>query len=90
METIIAALISAAAAILVCVITSSAQQKKTEALIEYKLNTLTERVDKHNHLVERMYRIEEKAAVYEEKIQVANHRIEDLEKHTGCHNQCEI
>ena len=90
METIVAALISATAAIVVCVITNRSQQKKTEALIEYKLDTLTERVDKHNNLVERMYHIEEVAAVYEEKMSVANHRIEDLEKHTGCHSQCGV
>lgn len=80
METIIAALISAAAAICVSAITGNAQRKKTEALIEYKLDILTDRVNKHNNLVERTYRLEEMTAVQEEKLKVANHRLDDLEK----------
>ena len=48
--------------------------------MEYKLDELAKRVDKHNHLVERTYRLEETAILQEEKIKVANHRIEDLER----------
>lgn len=80
METILSSLISAAAAIVVCVVTQAAQARKTQALIEYKLQALTERVDKHNNLIERTYRLEERTEIQEEKIRVANHRIEDLEK----------
>ena len=83
-DTIIAALIAAAATLLVCLITNHAQQKKTEALLAYKLDALTKQVEKHNGLVDRMYRIEETASVYEEKMKVVNHRIKDLEHHTGC------
>lgn len=42
-------------------------------LTNYRLQKLEEKVDKHNHVVERMY-------VMEEKMKVANHRIEDLER----------
>lgn len=83
-ETIIAALISAGAATLVCFVNNIFQQRKTEALLTYKLDELTKRVDKHNGLVERTYRLEEKASVFDEKMRVANHRIADLEEHTGC------
>lgn len=83
-ETIIAALISAGAATLVCFVNNIFQQRKTEALLTYKMDELTKRVDKHNGLVERTYRLEEQASVFDEKMKVANHRIADLEEHTGC------
>lgn len=44
-----------------------------------KLDELSKRVDKHNNVVERTYRLEEQQAVANEKIRTANHRIEDLE-----------
>lgn len=53
---------------------------KTKALLAYRLERLEERVNKHNHLVERTYRIEEEQEIIKEKIKVANHRIDDLEK----------
>ena len=80
METIISGVISAIAAIVVCVINQTTQARKTEALISYKLDELTKRVDKHNNVIERTYKLEELTAVQEEQIRVANHRIEDLER----------
>ena len=52
---------------------------KTQALVTYRLQQLEEKVNKHNNLVERMYKMEEKQMVMEEQIKVANHRILDLE-----------
>lgn len=49
-------------------------------LTTYRLEQLELKVDKHNHLIERTYKIEEHLAIIDEKINVANHRIEDLEK----------
>ena len=80
METIISACISAGVTLLVCVITNRGQQEKTRALLEYKMEELTKRVDKHNNVIERTYRLEEAAKINEEKIKVANHRIEDVER----------
>lgn len=54
--------------------------RKSAALIAYRIEELEKRVDKHNNLVERMYKVEERTEVQEEKIRVANHRIDDLEK----------
>ena len=79
METIISACISAAVTLVVCMINNHGQQEKTRALMEYKLDELTKRVDKHNNLVERTYHLEEDMSVTKEQIKVANHRIEDLE-----------
>ena len=73
METIISACISASVTLLVCMISNHSQQEKTRALMEYKLEELTKKVEKHNSVVERTF-------ILEEKMKVANHRIEDLEK----------
>jgi hypothetical protein len=48
-------------------------------LVNWRLKQLEKRVDKHNNLVERQYKIEEVQAVLVEQLKVANHRIEDLE-----------
>lgn len=75
MQTIVAALISAGAAIIVGAISNGS----TRRLIEYKLDELSKRVDKHNNVVERTYKLEERTEIQEEKIKVANNRIKDLE-----------
>lgn len=75
-STVIGAIISG----IVALIVSSIQHNKTVAIIEVKVEELTKRVDKHNNLVERMYAVEEQARLSEERIKVANHRIEDLEE----------
>ena len=80
METIISACISAGVTLLVCLISNHGQQEKTRALMEYKLDELTKRVDKHNNTIERTYRLEEQMSLHEEKLKVANHRIDDLER----------
>ncbi len=80
METIISACISAGVTLLICMINNHGQQEKTRALMEYKLDELTKRVDKHNNVIERTYKLEQEYEVQHEQIKVANHRIEDLEK----------
>ena len=54
--------------------------RKSATLIAYRLEELEKKVSKHNTLVERMYNLETKADVFEEKLKVANHRLDDLEK----------
>lgn len=54
--------------------------RKSAALISYRLEQLEHKVDKHNQVLERTYDLEARAEVIEEKIKVANHRIEDLER----------
>ena len=46
---------------------------------QYRIEQLEKKVEKHNNLVERMYRVEEKEELMEERLKVANHRIDDLE-----------
>lgn len=54
--------------------------KKSTSLVEYRLSQLEEKVDKHNNVIERTFHLEEDTRVLEERIKVANHRIDDLEK----------
>lgn len=75
-EAIIVALITAASAV-ACQLVIAANSQK---LIEYKIDKLSERVDKHNSVIARTYKLEQDYALVDEKIKVANHRIDDLER----------
>ena len=52
----------------------------TNKLTSYRIQQLEKKVDKHNNLIERTYKLEQRAAVIDEEIKVANHRIDDLER----------
>lgn len=87
MQSFIPALVSAAATLLVCLINNHYQRieadkkhSETITLITYRIDELTEKVNKHNNLIERTYQLENRADLTEEKLKVANHRIDDLEK----------
>ncbi|NLI90210.1 MAG: hypothetical protein GX366_07380 [Epulopiscium sp.] len=49
-------------------------------LTNYRIEQLEKKVEKHNNLVEKTYRLEEYQKLQDEKIKVANHRISDLER----------
>ena len=49
-------------------------------LSNYRIEQLEKKVDTHNNLIERMYHVEQAVTVLDEKIRVANHRIDDLEE----------
>lgn len=80
METVIASLITGVLALIGAVITNSANSRKIEqkldkaqAVTDCKIEELTREVREHNNFAKRM-------PVLEEKINVANHRIADLEQ----------
>jgi hypothetical protein len=54
-------------------------QRKTTALVVYRLEQLERKVDKHNSVIERTYKLEQNFCLMDEKIKVANHRLDDLE-----------
>lgn len=54
--TILPAVISGIVSLVICLIT----QNKTQALIEYRLDKVEEKMDKHNNLVERTYKLEQR------------------------------
>lgn len=76
----ISSIIVAALALLGTLAGSYFSNRKTTALISYRLEQLERKQDKHNTLIERTYKLEEDVAIQAEKIKVANHRIDDLEK----------
>lgn len=49
-------------------------------LTNYRLEQLENKVNKHNNLIDRTYKLEETTTLQAEKIAVANHRIDDLEE----------
>ena len=74
--TIIAALIAAGTSL----IGSFAGVMASSKLTAYRIEQLEEKVNKHNSIIDRTYKLEEQASVMNEKIAVANHRIDDLER----------
>ena len=50
---------------------------KTIALLEYRLKALEEKVDKHNHVIERTYELEKHVSIHDEQIEDLRH---DMEK----------
>ena len=65
-------LIGSAIGSLVGILTSS-------KLTRYRLEQLEKKVEVHNGVIDRVYKLEERTELQEEKIKVVNHRIEDLE-----------
>ena len=88
-DVILVALIGAAASIIGSIATFKASVKKNAEqtnLTIYRIDQLERKVQQHNNLIERTYRLEETAHVYDEKIKVVNHRIDDLEKGLANHD----
>ena len=53
--------------------------RRSSALIAYRIQQLELKVDKHNSVIERTYALEKQTELLEERLQVSNHRIDDLE-----------
>lgn len=87
MSEIIVGAITAAAAVICQVIISmsgrsAAQRERAESnrLITYRLEQLEKKMTLHNNVIERVYALEKDVDINKEKISVANHRIDDLER----------
>lgn len=52
---------------------------KSQSKTLYRIDQLEKKQDKHNTLIERMYSVEDRIHVLENKQAVADHRIKDLE-----------
>lgn len=76
-ENLLIALVTGGVTLAVCLINNFLQQGKTRALLEYKLSELTQRVNKHNDLIERTYRLEE-------QIKELTRRLDKLEGKEDC------
>ena len=49
-------------------------------LTQYRLEQLEKKVEAHNKVTDRVYKLEERTELQEEKIKAANRRIEGLER----------
>ena len=75
MEGIAVALIGLAGSALGSILGVLASAKLTS----YRLEQLEKKVEVHNKVIDRVYKLEERTELQEEKIKVVNHRIKDLE-----------
>ena len=75
-DAIIVAIITGLITLVGTIITVLASNSKTL----YRIEQLEKKQDKYNNLQERTYNLETKTELQEEKIKVANHRIDDLEQ----------
>ena len=85
-EGIIIAIITAGLSLVGVIVTTVYGNKITTKTVKaqtdltlYRIEQLESKQDKHNTLIERMYAVEDKINVLTEKVNVGNHRIEDLE-----------
>ena len=49
-------------------------------LTNYRIEQLEKKVEKHKNLISQTYELEKEYSVLDERIRVANHRIDDLEE----------
>ncbi len=68
MNEIVIALISGLSVAIPSVIASIASGKRNNILIQFKIEELTKKVEKHNQVVERVFMLERENAVQNEKI----------------------
>ena len=76
-ETVLVALM----ALLGTLVGSFAGILTANKLVNYRLERLEKQVEKHNHVIDRVYKLEQADAVEEEEIKVINHRIRTLEQY---------
>lgn len=50
-------------------------------LTNYRIEQLEKKVEKHNHVIERVYELEKQEAVIDEEIRNMSHRIEEFTEH---------
>lgn len=80
MESIIAAVITGGLALAGTLAGSYFANRKNLALIQYRLEQLEEKVDRHNNIIARTYELEKRMELQAKELAVENHRIKDLER----------
>ena len=72
MESVIVACITGVVTLVGVILSNS----KSRAVMELKIDALTEKVEKHNRLIERTYKLEQDVAVAQNDIETLYHRTE--------------
>ena len=80
MDSAWAVIIVGALTLIGTIITVSVGNTSTRKMLSYRMEQVENKMDKHNCLIERMYKVEERCSISENDIKVANHRLSDLEK----------
>lgn len=75
MVTIIVAIITGVCSAAPTLIATITGNRKNKELMEYRINELAEKVEKHNSVIERTFRLEEKVANVERTISEINSKI---------------
>ena len=85
---VIVGLITAASAVICQVLISytgrkagQAERAENQRLIVYRLEQLERKVTLHNNVIDRVYKLENQTEVMRENMNVASHRIDELEHH---------
>ena len=76
LTSILVAIITGGMALLGTVLSNNANHSKTL----YRIEQLEKKQDIHNGVIERVYCLEKSVELLDERVKVANHRVEDLEK----------
>ena len=69
-DTIIVAFISGVCVAIPSVIATITSNNKSQALINYRIDQLDKKVEKHNKVIERTYNLEEEVHILEEKMKM--------------------
>lgn len=69
-STTITALISGLCVAIPSVIATISSNRKSQALIDYKIQELDKKVEKHNNIIERTYALEDEVHILEEKMKL--------------------
>lgn len=67
MNEVVTAIVSGLCVAVPSIIATLTTNKKNQELIDYKIGQLTEHVIQHNGLIDRMYKIENRVTLLEEK-----------------------
>ena len=69
-STVITALISGLFVAIPSLFATVSSNRKSQALIDYKIQELDKKVEKHNNIIERTYALEDEVHILEEKMKL--------------------
>ena len=76
---IVTAALSAVVTLVVCLVNNHFQVSKTTALISYRLEELEKKVDKHNNVVDRTYKLEQDITRLQDEVNRHKERLREAE-----------
>ncbi len=59
---------------------ADARQEQSQAVTNQKIDELSKRVEKHNSVIERVYKLEQESAVQHEMLTSIHHRLNDMQQ----------